>query len=872
MKIKQFRVIALLATFSIFSTFSTLLAQFPEITCYHQDPGAHERDRNVDVTHMELSVKFDAPKGIVYGKVKHTLKPLQSNIDTIFFDAPGIEINSATLDDKLPLKFKIIPTGVICFTHLSKMVTHNKVIGSYYHKNFSITFEYTAKPKKGIYFIGWDLANLPVSQPAVFDPKRMSRKQIWTQGQGIDNRHWIPMIDDRGDKFTTDISVEFNNGYSVLSNGTLASKTDNKNGATTWRYQMKNEHSGYLIMLAIDNYAVKSSKTTKGTPIHLWYYPEHPERVEPTNRYSEKIIEFLENETDIAYPWGSYSQVMVQDFMYGAMENTSATVFGDFFWVDNRSYLDRNYIGVNAHEATHQWFGDLITGRHDGEQWLQESFATFYPGLFMGSLYGKDELDWYFHGQHQGALAAGKQNSLPVRHSASGSSRHYPKGASVLHMLKHILGDDNYKRSITLYLLSHQFKTVETWDLQKAIIDATGINMDWFFDQWIHRGGEPHFKVSWQNLNAITNSVSGTEITVEQIQTIDPVVGIFKTPVDLAVYYTDGSVARKTVMIDRQFQKIIIPNEEAPTESIDRKLNTPAKNVAFVLFDEGNYLLKNITFKRNLNELMAQASKAQNTIDRWEAYSEIKRLPEAQSDQVIAFLLNQFKSETFREIKVEIAHQLLDVWSVKQNIDNKNISGYTLQDLENFYVQLFSNNTTEVRRAAVEKAPITEKMISPLMAALKDSSYITIELAFNRLWDLPQFASKHTEMLESINFTDGYMNNLLVKQTELSIENFPDKAENYRANLVILASPYYEFRTRINAMAALKRQNYLNEELAHNLFEASLSFNSRLAQPANELIGYFKQQTAYKRLLIKSVSTYNGISPEQQKKLLNLVR
>ena len=861
MKIKQFHAIATFATISILSAISPVFAQFPEITCYHQDPGAHERDRNIDVTHLQLNVKFNPEQKQVLGKVSHHFNSLQSQVDTIFLDGPGIEIISASLDGK-PIKTRNIPAGVVCITNLKND----------FQKSHILTLEYSAHPQKGIYFIGWNLTQLPVSQPATFDPKLMTRKQIWTQGQGIDNRNWIPMIDDRSDKFTTDISVEFKNGFNVLSNGQLASKTDNKNGTTTWKYLMKNQHAGYLIMLAIDNYAVKSSKTKNGTPIHLWYYPEHPERVEPTNRYSERIIEFLENETGIAYPWGSYSQVMVQDFMFGAMENTSATVFGDFFWVDNRSFLDRNYIGVNAHEATHQWFGDLITGRHDGEQWLQESFATFYPGLFMGSVFGKEELDWYFHGQHQGALAAGKQNSLPVRHSGSGSSRHYPKGASVLHMLKHILGDENYKRSINLYLQRHQFKTVETWDLQKAIIDATGINMDWFFDQWIHKGGEPHFKISWQQLSPATNSTSGTEITVEQIQHQDPIVGIFKTPVDIAVYYTDGSISRQTVTLSQAYQKIIIPNGDAPVETKDNKSISTQKNVAFVVFDEGNYLLKNTTFQRSYFELMMQAKMATNAIDRWEALSELKKLPQAQSPENIEFLMQRFEAETFRENKLEIANQLLDIFNANitkiQLGDNKN----QLSKLEDFCIKLFSHNITEIRRAAVEKSPINIKTMQPFMNALKDSSYLTIELAINKMWENPIFNSKHTEMLEQLNFIPGYMNNLLVKQAELSIENFPDKADLYKATLVTYASPYYEFRTRINAMAALKRLNYLNEELCYNLFEASLSFNSRLAQPANELIAYFKQQTAYKRLLIKSASNFDAISPEQQKKLLNLVR
>lgn len=856
-----FRVLSTLSLALTAVFCNPLMAQFPETQCYHVDQGAHERDRNIDVTHMDLSVKFDAPKGIVYGKVKHIMKSLQSNIDTIFFDAPGIEINSATLDDKLPLKFKIIPTGVVCYTQLSKMVYQNKVLGDYHQKSFSITFEYTAKPKKGIYFIGWNLASLSGSQPPAYDPIRMSRKQIWTQGQGIDNRHWIPMIDDRGDKLTTSVTVEFDSKYSVLSNGNLSNKIANKSGTTSWTYQMTKPHSGYLLMLAIDNYAIKSSKTIHGTPIHLWYYPEHPERVEPTNRYSEKIIEFLQSETGIPYPWGSYSQVMVQDFMFGAMENTSATVFGDFFWVDNRSFLDRNYIGVNAHEATHQWFGDLITGRHDGEQWLQESFATYYPGLFMGYAMGKDEMDWYFRGQQAGALAAGKQNSLPVRHSGSGSSRHYPKGASVLRMLQHILGDENFRRSITLYLQRHQFSTVETWDLQKAIIDATGINMDWFFDQWIHRGGEPHFKISWQILSPEFSNTPGTEITVEQIQNQDPVVGVFKTPVDIAVYYTDGSVTRKTITIDKAFQKIIIPNAGLLVENSDKKPLSIDKDVAFVLFDEGNYLLKNITFPKNTQELLYQFTMAANATDRYDA---LVQLPH-NNQEVYSAIAKASTKENFREMQVAIHKYLI------QHAENQFSYTGNPDNLKVVYKDAFTHPIAEVRRMAVETSNIWTESKSYLFAALKDSSYNTIEIALNRIWNHPLFATEQTSILEQLNGVDGYLNNIAIKQLELSALTFPDQSTRFKSNLVTLTSAYYEFRTRASAMAALKRLNFLNETFAHNLFNASLSFNSRLAQPANETINYFKQQTQHHLLLHKAIGSYKFESKSDENRIKKLI-
>jgi aminopeptidase N len=844
----------------IVSTFVLLLtphiarAQFPEIHSYHVDPGAHERDRNIDVTHMKVEVRFDVYKKSVLGKVTHTFNVLQNQVDTIFFDAPGIEIISATLDGRA-LSHTTLPQGVVVQCGLNEAIAMPVARNKKPKTQHQIVFEYIAYPKKGIYFSGYTAAN---GQPLTgnIDEADMIRKQIWTQGQGIDNRHWIPMIDDRSDKYITETVVTHDSKHQVLSNGTLKSKKVNKDGTTTWHYALNQPHAGYLLMLGIGNYAVKNSKTALGTPIQFWYYPEHPEKIEPTSRYSEQIIDFLATETGIPYPWISYSQVMVQDFLYGAMENTSATTFGDFFWVDKRGFQDRNYVVVNAHEATHQWFGDFITGRHDGEQWLQESFATFYPGLFVGNVYGKDELDWYFRDQMNGAVAAGKANSLPVRHSAAGSSRHYPKGASVLHMLRHILGEDNFRRSINHYLQKHAFATVETWDLQKAILDETGINMDWFFDQWIHRGGEPIYSFAWnahqnvsiENKTVIESSPSYTiQINIDQKQKQDAVVGLFKMPIDIEVLYFDGSSEKRTVWVDQAHQTFNWPSFKAP---------------ATVVFDAGSHVLKSVETQKTRTEWLWQLSHGNHMLDRYDALISLRSDLSSNADNVdrekvsskAAALSEAWQKETFREMKTEIAAQWMDL-----PVDFAS-AGQILNQIKN-------SPFASVRRVLYEKLPAQTKYREVFLNGLKDSSYNNVEFVINKLWQSPEFYADRSTILESIKSENGHLHNIKIKYLECAYEHALQKSGNgesksaendpqiYINLLKDMAGPYYEFRTRTQAMSALKRLNYLDTELAHNLFDAVLNFNTRLSQPAVELINYFKQNSANKQLLISALYT-----------------
>src|SRR5690606_26456473 len=191
-------------------------------------------------------------------------------------------------------------------------------------------------------------------------------------------------------------------------------------------------HATYLIMLGIGEYEIEKRKSKRGIPVNLWYYPEYKERVSTTYKHSTEMMDWFEKEIGVKYPWNTYSQIPVSDYTFGAMENTTATLFGDFYFVDEGADLDRSYLYVNAHELAHQWFGDLVTERTETHHWLQESFATYYGNLYNGVARGKDYYDWSRKTSIDQALEASKKNNYPVGSSVGGTVRHYPKGAVVL--------------------------------------------------------------------------------------------------------------------------------------------------------------------------------------------------------------------------------------------------------------------------------------------------------------------------------------------------------------------------------------------------------------------------------------------------------
>ncbi|MBI1306606.1 MAG: hypothetical protein GC181_08335 [Bacteroidetes bacterium] len=811
----SFRKLSAIALISL--SFSSPAQQFDH---YLHDADATPRDHQLDVSHMLVNVSFEPLAGIVNGTVTHTFKPIRQTVDTVFWDAPSITIKEVKLQvdgKEAEVTFKTNDDGVI--TYFKKPLNWNQ--------ECKLTFNYTAKPKKGIYFIGWNVK--------VTDTRNQTRHQIWTQGQGIDNRHWIPMYDNMNDKFITETIITFDKAYNVLSNGDLVEKTE-KNDLATWHYKMRHPHAGYLLMIAIDQFGIKKTTTSRGTPVEFWYYPEHPEKVEPTSIYTEKMIEFLEDETGFPYPWGKYSQVMVQDFIYGAMENTSATIFGDFFNVDEYSFNDRNYIGVNCHELTHQWFGDLVTARSGAGTWLQESFATYYAKLFMKQLYGDDEYRWNMRGEVKSALAASEKDLYPIVHTHAGTARVYPKGSSVLHMLRYVLGDEEFKRVIKYYLEKHAYGNVETNDLKQAIEDVLGRPMDWFFDEWLYRGGEPHFKIN--------HAINGNRLTMTVLQTqlMDLTIHPFKMPVNIGIYFTDGTKQEKMVWIDEEKEVIAF---DIPS----------GKTLSYTLFDVNSEIIKSVDYEKPLDMLLRQFQSAEHMIDRYDALMAMEKTEISKKREA---LLKALKTEKFYGLRGEI---------VKQLTNDK--------DAADALVKILKNDDVRVRRILLNNTDDVAMYKYVFVSALEDKSYQNIEVALSKLIEQDgananrylQMTSGITGLNHNVRITWlGYKILQLRKDSSSLMRDKNSSYYTYMNELTLYTSGTYEFRTRINAMNAVKKFNFLSAPAIENMFDACLSKNGRLAAPAKDILLWYKDQYELAVAIQKVFESLNYT--EDQKKTL----
>ncbi len=764
---------------------------------WYYEPQFEPPEHQVDMLHMRLEVQFEPHEGLVRGTVTHRFTALRKEVDSLFLNGPRIRVRAASYNGK-PARFSTTPEGII--VHLSPPAR--------WDNTDSVTLQYEANPRRGLYFVGWH------------DTSGESRKQIWSQGQGIDNRHWIPCQDDQNDKLTTETIITFDSRFRVLSNGSLLSETPHPDGTTTWHYGLSHPHSVYLVMLGIGHYAVEERRSKSGVPLHLWYYPEYPDRVEPTYRYSAEAIDFMEQETGVAYPWESYAQIPVQDFLYGGMENTTATVFGDFFLIDRRAFLDRNYISVNVHELAHQWFGNSLTGRAGRNSWLHESFASFYPKLFFRHINGEDAYEWVRKKEHEEALAASGRNRLPILHSQSGRERVYAKGSAVLDMMRFTYGEEAVRRVFTHYLKKHAYGLVESNDLYQAFQDVLGISPWSFFEQWIYRGGEPHYVVSYENISR--GGARFTDITVRQEHPRDEMVGLFRMPIVFAVYYADGDMESTRVLIERETQTVTIPNPGN-------------RQISFVLFDPGNWILKTVSFPRSLAELEAQAFRAPHMIDRYDAVVAMRDLAPGRKRTMLTRLYQQ---EPFYAVRAEVVSQLA-----------KDIH----QESRSLVQMALHDRAAEVRLAllnSVTTIPPAERGLFERL--LTDSSYEVVAGALRKL--VEQFPGESERYFTLTAGVRGVGNQIRILWHELRAGLGNNSS---RDSLEYLATPAFEFRTRASTFESLRRLNHLNTNVVFSLCDAMTHPNGRLRGPATDVARSFMAQSACRSLFLRELESGN---------------
>lgn len=756
-----------------------------ETTTYVKDPNPAPPDLPVSLLHVDASLRFTPAEWKVAGEASIRFVPLRYQTDSLLFFTPGFHVESVTIGGK-PARFNAD----------DKNTTVYPEAGLKRGEEYTLTMTYTSNPHAtGIYFVGW--------KPG----EEGKRKSVWAHRPF----GWLPYMDGR---VTMDLTITFDSAFSVFTNGVRISKRDNKDGTSTWRYRLDRNHPYFSTALGISDYDFSAEKTSRGVPLELLYYRGQEAKVGPTYRYTREMFDFFEQETGLPYPYSVYREIPVNDYMYGGMECTTSTIFGDYMLIDPRAYWQRNYINVNAHELAHQWFGDYIGHRAHQDVWLTESFGTYYAKVFERSVFGEDYYENLVMNEQAAALQASKENSFPVWSSRGGRARIYDKGSVVIGMLRDVMGDREFRDAVGSYLVNYGYGTADTRDFIRTTYGVTGRSWDWFFDQWLLRPGEPHYTISYRVLDDTTGSRS-TFVRVEQIHPVNELTGLFRMPVWIQVWYSDGTADSVRSWIEQQREEVSIPN---PLK----------KRIDYVLFDPGNHILKKLTFDKSTDELSAQALKAPHMCDRYDA---LVALRPRSLDEKRDILIQCFDREAFHLTRSEILRQL---------------ASDTLGGTRQLFRQAMHDKDAEVRKSLLLSLdPIPLELKQDAETLLHDSSYLNVELALDRL--CRSFPSEVTQYLDATSGEVGWRGkNIRVKWLQIAIANW--KLE-YLAELISCTAVNQDFETRMNAFNALKQLGYIDETIAGNAKEAAKHWNNKLSAVARDYLAYFSQVDEYKELI-----------------------
>jgi aminopeptidase N len=640
-------------------------------------------DRAFDVRHYRIEVGFDETKKMVSGTTTITLVPFAPTLSTIALDAEKMDVASVTLGGT-SLKFEVTPKKLLISLNRSYS----------YRDTLSLAIRYSCTPTRGLYF----------TQPDSGYPDKPW--QIWSQGEDMDNHFWFPCHDFPNDFATSEVIATVKNTYQALSNGRLLSvKEDKAKKTRTFHWSQEIPHASYLITLAAGEYAVLKDKAGN-VPLEYWVYPRHVEDAKVCFARTPEMVRWFGEITGYPYPWAKYAQVLIKDFIVGGMENTSATSLADESTVyDARARVDDSPNSLIAHELAHQWWGDAVTAKDWRHLWLNESFASYFDPLWFEHDLGRDEFDVIMYNAQQAGITSDKtQGRRPIVSVGSFGANIYPRGASVLHMLRFVLGDNLFWRGIHHYITKHQHTPVETNDLKVAFEEATGQNLYWFFDEWVYKAGYPVFDLS----TAWNDSAKTVALTVRQTQKTDSLTGVFRMPVDVEVRMSEGKQTYR-VNILSQDTTFVLPARARPS---------------LVIFDRGNWLLKEMHWTRTLAEWNEQAEHAENPVDRMRAIQELA----ARKDNAAhaALLARLATGDPFWTVRRDAINAL-------DRVDSADEAGKRL--IAEALVKASAEMKSAVRQAAVSQLRKYrgDNVIAALHAALKDSSYRVVANALRSL-------------------------------------------------------------------------------------------------------------------------------------------
>jgi aminopeptidase N len=552
--------------------------------------------RTYHVEKYKLRLRFDEPKGEVFGDELITLRPFRSDFQKFYLDSSELTIDSVTLERGHSAPVKLTYSG----EDPRLWITLDRSYDAAHALNVRIV--YHGFPRTGLFFVN-PTPNYP-DWP----------REVFSQGDPELNHYWFPCWDYPNDMAPSETITTVPEGQTVVSNGKLVNVTRSA-GQVTYDWVESIPHSSYLISIAVGPWH-KFSDKYKDKPVD-YYVPATVDEATARRSFhlTPDMIDFFSHATGVEYPYEQYAQTTVQNFIFGGQENVSATTLTDGTLHDERSDQDYPSTTLVDHELGQEWFGDYVQGHDWANIWLNEGFATYLEALYAQH---HESYDAYRFEIYNDQLAEQAEDSDAYRRPIV--DHHYSdpldmfdatthqKGAAVLEMLRYVVDgpeamshpasqDEVLFRAFHQYLVAHHEQSVDTPELIESIRTVTGQELGWFFREWVFMAGRPDYRVE-----ARYDAATKTEkITVEQTQPTDAETPIFDMPIELAFFGAKGEQKKIQVLDHLQQQVFELPLDFEPR---------------WVDFDPDDFIDKTVQFDKSLDALIGEAEKDPSMMSR----------------------------------------------------------------------------------------------------------------------------------------------------------------------------------------------------------------------------------------------------------------
>lgn len=392
-------------------------------------------------------------------------------------------------------------------------------------------------------------------------------------------RHWLSIVDHPYDKATCEFIVTAPVHYQVVSNGLKIEETDLPQGMRLTHWKQSVPIASWLYVLGVARFAVQYVDKFDHKPIETWvYYQDRDAGFYDFAQPTKQVLEFYSNYVG---PFVYERLANIQsNSVSGGMEAASAIFYSENSVVGDRNERWRNVV---IHEIAHQWFGNSVTEYDWDDVWLSEGFATYFTLLFIEHAYGKDAF--------QAGLADSKKrvNAFHIKNptyrivhnnlsdmSQVTSSHTYQKGSWILHMLRGVVGTENFWKGIRSYYAKYMNSNATTADFRREMEEASGMDLKDFFEQWLYKPGALQINGSWQ----YNDKKKEVKITLEQVQTDG---SLFTMPIQIAIHSATGKPVIKSVMVKEKKNEFILPVEAEPQN---------------IVLDPDNWVLMDATFSK----------------------------------------------------------------------------------------------------------------------------------------------------------------------------------------------------------------------------------------------------------------------------------